>query len=105
MRLSADPRRPDEFNLNDRHGAMAALERERRDQKLLLVDMEVLSGVSANTFLAWRGGQRDPTLGCLVALAQTLGFDVLMVRRSNATRSDCGILPAGFKGGSTTIDA
>lgn len=90
---------PDEFNLNDLHAALAALERQRKDQLMLLVELEDVSGVSTNSFLAWRGGRRDPTLGCFVAIAQTIGFDVLLVRRSADSGSDCGIFPAVSKTG------
>lgn len=70
-----------EFDLCNQRTAMAALEEERRQKQMHLVDMEATSGVSVNTFYAWKGCTREPTLGNLVALAQTLGFDVILRRR------------------------
>ncbi|MER9505991.1 helix-turn-helix transcriptional regulator [Mesorhizobium sp. M0579] len=70
-----------DLNLDDLGAALAALDAERKRRKMRLGDMEEKSGVSANTFLAWKSGSRKPTLGCLVAIAQTLGFDVILKRR------------------------
>ncbi|QKC89951.1 hypothetical protein EB230_17220 [Mesorhizobium sp. NZP2234] len=72
----------DEFDLNQQRRAMAALNAERKRLGMPIFQMEDTSGVSMNSFYAWQGGLREPTLGCLVAVAQTLGFDVVMRRRS-----------------------
>lgn len=79
--ISPDAELQDEFDLTNQRKAMAALDAERKRKRMFVADMEDKSGVSANTFYAWRGGMREPTLGHLVALAQTLGFDVIMRRR------------------------
>ncbi|RWC28114.1 MAG: XRE family transcriptional regulator [Mesorhizobium sp.] len=71
----------DEFDLCNQRRAMAALNAERKRVGMPIAHMEDKSGVSMNSFYAWNGGQREPTLGCLVAVAQTLGFDVVMRRR------------------------
>ncbi|MER9706084.1 hypothetical protein NKJ10_17815 [Mesorhizobium sp. M0204] len=71
----------DEFDLCNQRRAMAALNAERKRIGMPIVVMEDTSGVSMNSFYAWNGGSREPTLGCLVAVAQTLGFDVIMRRR------------------------
>ncbi|RWC07552.1 MAG: XRE family transcriptional regulator [Mesorhizobium sp.] len=71
----------DEYDLTDQRTAMAALKAERERIGMSIVTMEEKSGVSMNSLYAWRQGVRQPSLGCLVALAQTLGFDILLVRR------------------------
>lgn len=72
-----------EHNLNDLPAAMARLEEERRRRGMTLGDMEEKSGVSTNSFYAWRSGYRAPQLPLLVALAQTLGFEVYIRRRGH----------------------
>ncbi|ESZ63744.1 hypothetical protein NL532_31950 [Mesorhizobium sp. C120A] len=71
----------DEFDLSQQRRAMFALQHERRRIAMPISDMELKSGVAMNSFYAWHGGLREPTLGCLVAVAQTLGFDIIMRRR------------------------
>ena len=70
-----------EYDLRDQRAAMLALEEERQRLGMFHIDMEMTSGVSANTFLAWRNCSREPTLGNFVAVAQTLGFDVMIIRQ------------------------
>lgn len=79
--MTTAPEETDEFDLNQQRRAMSALHAERRRIAMSIADMEQKSGVSMNSFYAWHGGQREPTLGCLVAVAQTLGFDIIMRRR------------------------
>ncbi|RWB72945.1 MAG: XRE family transcriptional regulator [Mesorhizobium sp.] len=74
----------DEYDLTDQRTAMAALCAERERIGMPIISMEEKSGVCMNSLYAWRKGVRQPSLGCLVALAQTLGFDILLVRRSAA---------------------
>ncbi|RWF64108.1 hypothetical protein [Mesorhizobium sp.] len=71
----------DEFDLSQQRRAMSALQAERQRLSMPVAVMELKSGVCMNSFYAWHGGLREPTLGCLVAVAQTLGFDVIMRRR------------------------
>jgi hypothetical protein len=71
---------PEAYDLSNQRAAMVALGEERSRRGLQVLDMEMKSGVSMNTFYAWSNGNRSPTLGNLVALAQTLGFRIVMVR-------------------------
>ena len=70
-----------EYNLRDQREAMAALDAERRSQKMSLGDMEDRSGVAFNSVYAWRSGSRSPTLVNMVAIAETFGFEVVMRRK------------------------
>ncbi len=72
---------PDEYNMRDQRTALAALDAERYRQKMSLGDMESRSGVSVNSVYSWRACIRSPTLGNLVALAETFGFEIIMRRR------------------------
>lgn len=69
-----------EFDLSDQCAAMTALDDERGAMGMSLGDMEDKSGVSVNSFYYWKSGKRSPQLVNLVALAQTLGFEVIMRR-------------------------
>lgn len=77
-------REPDCFDLKDTEAAMLALDKERLARRMSLTDMEEKSGVSLNSFYAWRSGSRTPALCNIVALSQTFGFEVIMRRRINA---------------------
>lgn len=68
----------DEFNLKDQRAAMAAIYDERRKVGMSLSDMEQKSGVSTNSFYAWRKEQRSPALVNAVAIAETFGFEIVM---------------------------
>lgn len=68
----------DEFNLCDQKQAMAALAMEREARGISLGDLEEKSGVSTNSFYAWRTGYRAPQLPLLVALAGALGGEVIL---------------------------
>ncbi len=70
-----------EYNLRDQRAAMAALDDERRTRGMSLAEMEDRSGVSVNSVYAWRSCARSPTLFNVVALAETLGFEIVMRRR------------------------
>jgi DNA-binding phage protein len=70
---------PDAFDLADQRTAMNALSRERVAIGMELGDMEGKSGVSVNSFYAWRSEERSPQLANLVAVAQTLGFEIVMI--------------------------
>ncbi|MBZ9821936.1 MAG: hypothetical protein E5X76_28770 [Mesorhizobium sp.] len=74
----------DEFDLSQQRRAMSALQAERQRIAMPVAVMELKSGVCMNSFYAWHGGLREPTLGCLVAVAQTLGFDIIMRRRKKS---------------------
>ncbi|TCM71909.1 helix-turn-helix transcriptional regulator [Rhizobium sp. BK068] len=68
-----------EYDLADQRTAMNALSRERVLLGMELGDMEEKSGVSVNSFYAWRSAGRSPQLANLVAVAQTLGFEIVMI--------------------------
>ncbi|MER9815112.1 hypothetical protein [Mesorhizobium sp. M0129] len=87
------PKSSEGYDLTYQRAAMAALVAERKRIGMPILDMEEKSGVSMNSLYAWQSGVREPTLGCLVAVAQTFGFDVVMVRKSPTNTPDCGILP------------
>lgn len=70
--------RSNEWNLADQVGAMEVIFSERATRGMSLLDMEERSGVSFNTAYQWRSGERCPELPNLVALAETLGFEVVM---------------------------
>lgn len=70
-----------EYNLRDQRTAMAALDEERKARSMSLGEMEDRSGVSVNSVYAWRSCARSPTLFNVVALAETLGFEIVMRRK------------------------
>ncbi|NTE55079.1 helix-turn-helix transcriptional regulator [Agrobacterium tumefaciens] len=70
-----------EFSLSDQPAAISAFDAERKILGMSLGEMEDRSGVSVNSFYYWKSGKRSPQLVNLVALAQTLGFEVMMVRK------------------------
>jgi predicted xylose isomerase-like sugar epimerase len=71
-----------QYNLADQRAAMDALYHARIALGISLGDMEAKSGVSVNSFYAWRSVQRSPQLANLVALAQTLGFEIVMINKA-----------------------
>jgi DNA-binding phage protein len=78
-----------EYNLADQKAAMDALYQERIALGMSLGDMEEKSGVSVNSFYYWKSAKRSPQLANLVALAQTLGFEVMMTETRPPFRSYC----------------
>lgn len=72
----------DEFNLNRLPEAMDALNAERQRQGLSAIDLELRSGVTTSALYAYMS-QKIPNPGItnVVALAEALGFDVVMRRR------------------------
>jgi len=70
-----------ETNLNDQRRAMAALFKEREAIGLPFRDWEDRSGISSNSAYAWRYGKRAPMLCNIVALAETLGFELIMRKK------------------------
>lgn len=75
---------PQVYDLKDTTAAMLALDKERLAKGMSLADMEEKSGISLNSFYAWRSKSRTPALCNIVALSQTFGFEVIMRRRINA---------------------
>lgn len=70
-----------ETNLNDQRRAMAALFKEREAVGITTRDLEKQSGVSFNAVSTWRHGLCAPTLDKFIALAETLGFEVVLRRK------------------------
>ncbi|WP_425341034.1 helix-turn-helix domain-containing protein [Agrobacterium larrymoorei] len=70
-----------EFNLRDQVPAILAINAERQRQGMSLGDMEERSGVSVGSVYAWRSGKRSPQTHMLVALAGTLGYEIIMRRK------------------------
>lgn len=68
----------DETNLNNQRSTLVRLDDERKAIGMYIFDMEDRSGVSVNSFYAWKRGDRHPTIGFLVAVAETLGFEIIM---------------------------
>lgn len=72
--------RPTEYVTEGQCDLMAILAAERKAQGIHLNDLEEKSGVSVNSFYAWRKLVRSPQMHLLVAVAETLGFDVFVIR-------------------------
>lgn len=70
-----------EFNLKDQRQGIAALFQERVAAGLSLDDWEGKSGVSMNSAYAWRLGDRAPLLFNIVALAEAVGFELILRKR------------------------
>ena len=70
---------PEAYDLNHQQvEAMLALDRERQRLGWNVRDLEARSGISVSSMYAWQANLRSPNLANVVALAQTLGFDVVM---------------------------
>ena len=75
---------PTEWNLRDLPAAMLAIDMERITSGKTVLDVEVKSGVSFNSAWHWAGGTRSPQLANLVALAETLGFEIVVINEKTA---------------------
>ncbi|MEW9838332.1 helix-turn-helix domain-containing protein [Mesorhizobium marinum] len=81
-----------EISLSNQHAAMVALNEQRKRMRLEVLDLEQISGVSASAYFAWMAPirsarhARSPSFLCLVAIAETLGFQVIM-RHANGAES------------------
>lgn len=71
-----------EIALRDQRLATARLNEERKRIGLEVWELEAKSGVSASAFFAWKAGKRAPVLSCMVAVAQTLGFETVLRNRT-----------------------
>lgn len=70
----------DEICLSDQKAAMERLFAERTRIGMSIWDLEARSGISTKSLYCWKDGSRAPALGNLVALAETLGFEIVMRR-------------------------
>lgn len=78
MRRTASPH--EEYDMRDMRAAMTALDAERRKRGMTVFDMEAVTGISFNSFYAWRSRARSPAMCNAVAIAQTFGFEIYMRR-------------------------
>lgn len=78
-----------ELDLSDQVAALTFLHQIRVDLGMSLGDMEDKSGISITSFYVWKSGARSPQLANLVALSQTLGFDVMASGRSGGAPFLC----------------
>jgi|GEM_PF-1480377 len=67
-----------EISLSDRREAINALVKAREEKHITLLEMGWVSGVSWDAVRSWAKGRREPTMGNLVAVAQTLGFEIIL---------------------------
>jgi len=68
----------EEINLSDRREAISALVKAREEKHITLLEFGWVSGVSWDAVRSWVQGRREPTMGNLVAVAQTLGFEIVL---------------------------
>jgi len=76
-----DTCRSQEISLSNRREAIGALVEARKDKHMTLLDFECISGVSWDAVRLWEKGRREPTMGLLVAAAETLGFEIILRRQ------------------------
>lgn len=76
-----DTTAPAEIGLTSQKEAMRVLNEERTRIGMNVRDLEAKSGVSVSSFYAWKCNVRSPNLANMIALAQTLGFEVVMRRK------------------------
>lgn len=62
--------------------AVKFLQKERVKQGMSLEEFERKSGVSWRSFYYWKNGSRDPRISNLLAMAQTLGFQIILSREN-----------------------
>jgi len=76
--ITSQAAKTQEISLSNRAQAIAALIEARKDQHITLLEASWVSGVSWDAVRAWSKGRREPTMGNLVAVAQTLGFEIIL---------------------------
>jgi len=75
------PCRSQEISLSNRREAICALVEARKQRHMTLLEFAWVSGVSWDAVRSWEKGRREPTMGLLVAAAQTLGFEIILRRQ------------------------
>ncbi|WP_131821074.1 hypothetical protein [Ensifer sp. LCM 4579] len=73
------------MNLSDQRHAMALLDAMRTERKISLSGLRSYSEVAPNSFIKWRDGSRSPSLSSFIRLAESFGFEILMVRRASGS--------------------
>jgi len=72
-----------EISLSDRAQAIAALVKAREEKHITLLEFGWVSGVSWDAVRSWASGRREPTMGNLVAVAESLGFEIILRKNPN----------------------
>ncbi|WP_455475355.1 helix-turn-helix domain-containing protein [Bartonella sp. B17] len=70
-----------EIKLTDRHEIMKAIMQARIEKGMTLIDVAWTSGVSWDAVRSWYHGRREPKMGNLVAVAQTLGLEIILRKK------------------------
>jgi len=84
-----------EINLSNRKQALDALLCERKRREMTLLEAEWQSGVSWDAVRSWARGRREPTMGNLIAVAQILGFEIILRKiPSSEPESEAAAPPA-----------
>jgi len=61
---------------------MRALEKERRDGgEFTQTEIAQLTGYSLTSVCSWMGGRGNPSIQCVVDVAQVMGLEIRFVRR------------------------
>ncbi len=76
-----------EISLTDQRVGIAALDEERRAIGMSLRVFADAAGVSISAFYEWRSGAKSPALRNVVAMADALGFEVVLRRKVAAMDS------------------
>jgi len=73
-----------EISLSNRREAISALMEARIQNHMTFLEASWISGVSWDAVRAWAKGRREPTMGNLVAVAESLGFEVILRKKSSS---------------------
>lgn len=71
----------EEINMNCQVNAVRRLDVERKHVGMSIYDMENKSGVSINSFYAWKRNVRSASVPNIVAVAESLGFEIIMRKK------------------------
>lgn len=71
----------EEINMNCQVDAVKRLDKERKEIGMSIYDMETKSGVSINSFYAWKRNVRSASVPNIVAVAESLGFEIVMRKK------------------------
>ena len=74
--------RQTEINLRDVPAAMTELDFERYRRGQSVVSLAAESGIATGSSFAWRSGGRVPSVLKFIQYAETLGFEVIMRRKT-----------------------
>ncbi len=79
----------DELNLSRQVDALRVIDARRRAMGMSVEDLEARSGVSVSSFYSYMAPvhRRNPGLGNIIALAESVGLEVVMQPRRPSGRS------------------